>query len=94
VNGNQESQNFLVTYDDNTVQTSTQSVSDWFTPGNYPTEAQVVRMAYRNQADGSKDEQPFNIFGYTFNLNKAKTVKSITLPVNNNVKVFAQALVP
>jgi hypothetical protein len=94
VNGNQESQNFLVTYDDNTVQTNTQSVSDWFSPSAYPSETQAVSMAYRNSADGSKDEEQCYVFDYSFSLNKTNTVKSVTLPNNTNVKIFALTLVP
>jgi hypothetical protein len=94
VNGNQESQNFLVTYSDNTVQTNTQSVSDWFTPSAYPSETQAVSMAYRNAPDGSKDEQQCYAFDYSFSLNKTNTVKSVTLPSNTNVKIFALTLVP
>jgi hypothetical protein len=94
VNGNQESQNFLVTYSDNTVQTNTQSVSDWFTPNAYPTETQAVSMAYRNASDGTKDEQQCYVFDYSFSLNKTNTVKSVTLPSNANVKIFALTLVP
>jgi hypothetical protein len=94
VNGNQESNDFLVTYGDNTVQTNAQSVSDWFTPTSYPGESQVLTMNYRNQSDGTKDEQTFYIYGYSFNLNKTNAVKSVTLPDNSNVKVFALTLVP
>jgi hypothetical protein len=93
VNGNQESQNFLVTYSDNSVQTNTQSVSDWFTPSAYPSETQAVNMAYRNSPDGTKDEEQFYVYGYSFNLNKTNTVKSVTLPGNPNVKIFALTLV-
>jgi hypothetical protein len=95
VNGDQESQNFLVTYGDGTVQTNTQSISDWFTPEDYPGESQVVTMDHRNNSDGtSSDDQTFYVYGYTFNLNKTNAVKSVTLPDNSNVKVFAMTLVP
>ena len=94
VNGNQESNDFLVTYGNSTVQTNTQSVSDWFTPGDYPSESQVVTMEYRNQSDGTQVEATFLVYGYTFNLTQTNAVKSITLPDNNNVKVFALTLVP
>lgn len=94
VNGNMESQNFLVTYNDNTIQTNTQSVSDWFTPENFPGESAAVSMAYRNQAAGTKDEETFLVYGYSFSLNPTNTVKSVTLPDNANVKIFALTLVP
>ena len=95
VNGNQESQNFLVTYGDNTVQTNAQSVSDWFTPASYPGESQAVNMDYRNQSDGSKDEgATCYVYGYSFNLNTTNAVKSVALPNNSSVEVFAMTLVP
>lgn len=94
VNGNQEAQDFTVTYGDKTKESSKQSISDWFTPGSFPGESQVVTMAYRNQSDGTKDEQTYYLYGYSFNLNKTNTVKSVTLPDNDNVKVFALTLVP
>jgi hypothetical protein len=95
VNGNQESQNFLVTYGDGTIQTNTQSLSDWFTPGDYPGESQVVTMDHRINSDGtSSDDQTFYLYGYTFNLDKTNAVKNVTLPNNGNVKIFALTLVP
>jgi hypothetical protein len=36
VNGNLASQQFIVTYSDDSTTTYTQSVSDWFTPQYYP----------------------------------------------------------
>ena len=51
-------------------------------------------MEYRNQADGTKDEQEYNVYGYSFNLDKTLAVKSVTLPDNSNVRVFALTLVP
>ena len=36
----------------------------------------------------------FHIFGYSFDLDNGKTVRSISLPTNRNVVVLAMALVP
>jgi hypothetical protein len=94
VNGDQASQNFTVAYADASAQTVTQSISDWFTPENYSGETQAINMAYRNQSDGTKDERPFYIYGYTFSLNKTSAVKSLKLPENANVRIFAVTLVP
>jgi hypothetical protein len=94
VNGNQESQNFTVTYGDNSTQKYTRSLSDWFTPASYPGESEAVNMSYRNQSDGTKAEQTFLVYGYVFNLNQTNAVKSVTLPANNDVKIFALTLVP
>jgi hypothetical protein len=95
VNGDQESQNFTVNYaDPGSPQPVTQNVSDWFTPENYSGEARAVSMEYRNQSDGTKDERPFYLYGYAISLNKANAVKSLKLPDNANVKIFAITLVP
>jgi len=94
VNGSQETQNFTITYSDSTTQVCTQGVSDWFTPESYAGESKVVNMAYRIQSDGTKDEQPFYVYGYSFSLNKTNAVKSVTLPNNSNIKVIALTLVP
>jgi hypothetical protein len=94
INGNQVGQTFTVTYTDNTTSVFTQSVSDWFTPQNYAGESVAVSMAYRDLSGGTTDPRTFDLYGYSFTLNRAKTVKSITLPNNANVKVVAVTLIP
>jgi hypothetical protein len=89
VNGNQTNQTFTVKYSDGTTATFTQSLSDWFTPQNYSGESKAVTMAYRDLSNGTKDNQTFFVYGYTFALNSAKTVSSITLPKDANVEVLA-----
>jgi len=95
VNGDQASQTFTVAYSDtDAAQTITQSISDWFTSEGYSGETQVVKMDHRNQSDGGKDDQEFNVYGYSFSLNATNTVKSLKLPDNVNVRVLAITLVP
>jgi hypothetical protein len=94
INGNQASQTFTVTYTDNSTSVFTQSLSDWFTPQNFAGESIAVSMAYRNLSTGLKDPRTFDLYGYSFTLNSAKTVKSITLPNNANIKVAAVTLIP
>jgi len=94
VNGAQLAQPFKVTYTDGSTVTFTQSLSDWFTPGNYAGEAIALAMGYRNTASGAKDSRPFMLYEYTFSLNNTKTVSSISLPAGSNVKVFAIGLKP
>lgn len=95
VNGAQASQVFTVTYSDSSLnQTNTQSVSDWYQPDSNSGEAQAINMDYRDQSDGTRNDEPFYIYGYTFNLNPAGTATTLVLPSNNNVKVFAVTLVP
>ncbi len=94
VNGGQASQRFTVNYADGTNATFTQSLSDWYSPQGYPGESQAVTMAYRDLSNGTEDNRTFYLYGYTFTLNVAKTVSSITLPANSNVMVLAFTLNP
>ena len=92
--GNQASQTFTVNYTDGTTSQFTQSLSDWFTPQNFPHESEAVAMPYRNFDNGTKDKRTFNLYAYHFALNKAKTVESVTLPNNANVMLLAATLIP
>jgi len=95
VNGAQASQSFTVMYDDPSVnRTFTQSLSDWASPDNNDGESQAITMDYRQQADGTRDENQYNIYGYSFTLDKTHTITGFKLPDNDNVKIFALTLVP
>jgi len=88
VNGNQTSQTFTVTYTDGTTTTITQSLSDWDTPQSYSGESIAKAMTYRNTSSGGESTGTFDLYGYSFAINSAKTLKSITLPSNRNVVVL------
>ena len=94
VQGGQTSQSFVVTYTDATTSNITQSLSDWFTSGNFTGESKAVIMDHRNNADGTADNRTFNLYGYSFAINNAKVVQSITLPNDGNVIITAISLVP
>jgi hypothetical protein len=94
VNGLQASQTVTVNYTDGTSTPFVQSFSDWYVAGGYAGETTALTMAYRNVYNGTRDSRPFMLYGYSFTLNVAKNVKSITLPVNSNVVVLALTLVP
>jgi hypothetical protein len=51
-------------------------------------------MAYRITSSGATDNRNFYLYGYSFAVNNAKTLKSITLPNNRNVVVLAIDLTP
>ena len=89
VNGNQLNQSFIVTYTDGTTASFTQSLSDWYTPQKYAGETKVSEMAYRIAPSGATNNSTFYLYGYSFAINSAKTVKSLTLPHNRNVVVLA-----
>ncbi len=94
IEGNQASQTLTVKYTDGTSTKFTQSFSDWFTPQKYTRESEGVAMAYRNFDNGTKDQRTFNLYAYTFALNPAKSVKSVTLPNDTHVVVLAATLAP
>jgi hypothetical protein len=90
VNGNQANQVFTVNYTDGTTAKITQSLSDWWgPPQNFPGESAVSQMASLISPTGSMLGHAVYLYGYTFAINGAKTVKSITLPNNRNVVVLA-----
>ncbi len=92
VEGNQLSQILTVTYTDGTSSHFSQSFSDWYTPQGYSAEKEGVAMAYRDLANGTKDDRTFNLYAYHFALNAAKTVQSVTVPNNADVVVLAATL--
>jgi hypothetical protein len=94
VNGNHPNQTFTVTYSDGTTTVITQSVSDWYTSQSYAGEAKAATLAYRLTSTGAADNRPFNLYGYSFAINNAKTVASVTLPSGRSVGVLAMTLVP
>jgi hypothetical protein len=95
-NGPVLSQTITVTYTDNTTSAFTQGFSDWCgcstNPGKQSGETFGVTMPYRDLSTGAQDDRPFNLYGYTFVLNSAKTVKSLTLPNNRDIVVLAATL--
>jgi hypothetical protein len=94
VNGNHATQTVVVTYTDGTTTSFTQGFSDWYTPQSYAGEAIASTMAYRVGPSGAQNNGPLHLYGYSFAINNAKTVASITLPKTRNVVVLAVDLVP
>jgi len=94
VDGDQELQTFSVHYVDGQSSTFTQSLSDWSTAGNFKGESVAAEMPYRLAGDTSKDANPFYAHAYSFDLDKDKVVKSINLPINQEVLVLAITLAP
>src|SRR5579859_944756 len=93
VNGRQELQVFTVSYTDGTLAVFTRSVSDWVSKESFEGEFVVASTPYRLTESGDRDNRPFHMYGYTFELDPKKTVQSISLPRNANVVVFGMTLV-
>jgi hypothetical protein len=94
VYGNQTNQTFTVTYTDGTTQTFSQSMSDWYYGlQGFAGESVAVAMPYATLYNGNKFiHSSFSLYGYSFDLDPTKTVKSITLPNNSHVKIVAMTL--
>jgi hypothetical protein len=75
-------------YTDGTTETWTQSISDWANPQRYNGETTLVTSPYRNQGDGTRDSRPVYLYGYSRAIPQGKTLKSITLPLNQNVRIL------
>jgi hypothetical protein len=91
--GQNPPQTIIVTYTDGTTSQFTQSFSGWFFPPSYANESVAVAMPYVNLATGGKEVGgPYTLWGYTFVLNRTKTVKSVTLPSNSALFVLAATL--
>jgi hypothetical protein len=88
--GAQTNQSFVVTYTDGTTTTIKQSLSDWWgAPSNFAGESQVLKMPYLVTPTGATMNEAVYVYGYSFAINSAKAVKSLTLPNNRNVVVLA-----
>lgn len=92
IEGSQVGQTMTITYTDGSTESLYQNFSDWFQPQRYPGEGRTTRMAYRNMGDGQKDPRIFYAYAYGFPLNGTKTVRSITLPNNEFVKIVGISL--
>jgi hypothetical protein len=94
VNGNQVAQSFTVKYSDGTKSSFIQSLSDWFTPQTYSGESKAIALSYRDTSIGGKDSRTFYLYGYSFSVDKTRTVQSIELPGDSNVEILSMILVP
>lgn len=89
VDGGQREQQLVVEYTDGTKSAVVQNFSDWFEPSEFPGETVAIKTDYRNLADGKRDPRPFYVYAYGIPLDKAKTLKGITLPNNPNIRLLA-----
>jgi hypothetical protein len=93
VQGNHFNQSFVVTYTDGTTDTFVQGMSNWTSPQNYPGETTVLAMPYELRVQGSLNKLTY-LYGYSFAVNKAKTVKTITPPSNRDIVLLSIDLLP
>jgi ABC-type transport system involved in multi-copper enzyme maturation permease subunit len=89
-------QPITVTYTDGSDSSFTQGLNDWCNCGanhvDQSGESLVVTMPYRDSREGTLDRQESYVYAYSFALDPAKSVQSLTLPENRNVVVLAATL--
>ena len=85
--GGQRGQEFVVNYSDGSQQIFAQNLSDWYAPQEFVGESRAIKTGSRVMADGTADARPFSLYSYGFALDPNKTVKSLVLPDNSNVKI-------
>lgn len=92
IEGSQRDQAVTFTYEDGSTTKFEQNFSDWYTAESFPGEIRALRMPYRLLANGSRDERPFNVYAYGFNLDGTKSLRSVTLPNNPNIRILAASV--
>jgi hypothetical protein len=88
VNGSQTNQQITLTFTDGSSAVWTQSFSDWCSPQNYGHEAIISTQSYRDTASGGTNQTTNRIYGYSYTMPSGKTLASITLPQNRNVRLL------
>jgi polygalacturonase len=94
VQGNHVNQVIVVNYTDGSADTFKQSMSDWSSPQNYAGESKVLTLPYKVRGQGTTLNQVNYVYGYSFAVNSAKSVASITFPSNRDIVILAVALTP
>lgn len=88
VNGSQQNQQITLTFTDGSTVVWTQSFSDWCSPQNYGHEAIISTQSYRDTASGGTNQTTNHVYGYSYTIPAGKTLASITLPQNPNVRLL------
>jgi hypothetical protein len=81
-----------ITYTDGTITHVLQGMSDWSTPQGYPGESLALVMPGRLNASGAVLTKPTYLYGYSFQLDRTKQIKSITLQNTPYVTVLGATL--
>jgi hypothetical protein len=79
---------FTIYYTDGTSTTVTQNFSTWSTNSSQPGQTMVSQMNYYYNG-GWQTFQTRYLYGYSFALNTAKSVLSMALPNNGDIKILA-----
>jgi streptogramin lyase len=92
VSGSQVSQTLTLNFDDDTTATWTQSFSNWLAPQYFDNESILSTQSYGNTASGGTNDTTNYIYSYGYTLPEGKTLESITLPNNSNLRILGATL--
>jgi hypothetical protein len=84
----------VVTYTNGTQTKFNQTFSDWGYPKNYSGESIATATAYRVTPSGATQAGPWYLYGYSYPLNNALTLKSVTLPSSAQIWTLSAVLQP
>ncbi len=90
--GSQAGQSIVLNFTDGSMATWTQSFSDWCSPQNYTNESILSTQSYRNTETGGQNNTTNYVYSYSYTLPAGKTLQSITLPNNQNVRILGATL--
>src|SRR5271165_1407416 len=85
---------FTMQYTDGSTSVVTQELSDWANDSSYPGEHVVRTMSYRNYSQNNGLQTlTMYAYGYSLPLTPGKTLQSVTLPANADIKILSMDLV-
>ena len=85
---------FTMHYTDGSTSVVTQELSDWANDSSYPGEHVVRTMSYRNYSlNNGLQTLTMYAYGYSLPITPGKTLQSVTLPANADIKILSMDLV-
>jgi hypothetical protein len=89
-----QSGTFTLHYSDGSTSVVTQKFSDWANDASNPGESVVRTMSYRNYSQNNGLQTlPMYAYGYSLPITAGKTLQSVTLPGDGDIKILAMDLV-
>jgi hypothetical protein len=85
---------FTMHYTDGSTSVVTQEFSDWANDSSNPGEYVVRTMSYRNYSQNNGLQTlTMYAYGYSLPITPGKTLQSVTLPANTDIKILSMDLV-
>ena len=88
VGGKTVSTDIKIKFTDGTTDTWNQSFSDWCDPAYNLGEAIISQQDYRATSSGGTNGTTNNIYGYSYSVPAGKSIESIVLPFESNLRLL------